>query len=60
MGKMCRCGKPAPAGQDWCKSCMEIRNREVLHCLVRIRMATRLELTSKETETLMQSYFERS
>lgn len=43
----------------WCKSCMEIRDREVMHCMVRIRLATGLELTTRETERLVQSYFER-
>ncbi|MFR9297752.1 hypothetical protein [Emergencia timonensis] len=42
---------------DWCRDCMETRDREVMHCIIRIRLATGLELNRDDSEKLILSYF---
>ena len=54
---LCRCGKPAMQESDWCRDCMETRDREVMHCIIRIRLETGLELNRDDSEKLILSYF---
>ncbi len=56
----CRCGMPAVFGQFWCERCLDIRDREMDHCMIRIRLGTRLELSSQDVKDLMLSYLKRS
>lgn len=55
----CRCGMPTACGQSWCRRCIDVRDREMGHCMLRIRQGTGLDLTSAETEQLMLEYLER-
>ena len=59
MDQKCRCGNRIPPGSAWCSRCSEIRDREVMHCIVRIRLATRLELSRQNTDALIMTYFEK-
>lgn len=36
-----------------------VKDREMTHCMVRIRLATGLELSREDSEKLAQSYFKR-
>lgn len=55
----CKCGRPAACGKAWCRRCLGVRDREMTHCMVRIRLATGLELSREDSEKLAQSYFKR-
>lgn len=53
----CRCGMPAVCGQDWCRRCLAVRDREVMHCQLRIRSGTGIDLSCADVNRLILSYF---
>lgn len=54
----CACGAFKDGDADWCDSCLQIRDRALMHCIVRIRIDTKLALSAEDTRDLMLSYLE--